>query len=92
MTKSEDSVILDALKKVQSMQPELLKKGYSAHLDASIHNSIGEDGTHLSFVLTIFEGNDIIKSFDFSAYDTPDMIEATTAIAVAFTKSLEANV
>lgn len=88
MTKSEDSVILEALKKVQGLQPELLKKGYSAQLDASIHDNIGEDGTHLSFELTIFEGNDIIKSFDFSAYDTPEMIEATCKMAVAFTKSL----
>lgn len=92
MTKSEDSVILEALREVQKLQPMLLKKGYSAHLDAAVHNSIGEDGTHLSFELTIFEGNDIIKSFDFSAYDTPDMIEATTAMAVAFTKSLGSNV
>lgn len=93
MTYLSDSVMLDALKKVQALQLEILASGHSAHIDANVHpNSPFEHGTHISFELTIFEGNDIIRSFDFNAIDSEEVINGTCNIAVAYTKYLKAHV
>lgn len=85
-----DSVMLDTLNKVQALQVEALKKGYSAHIDAYTHQNWPEvDGTHLSFGLTIFGEREIIRSFDFSSSDPEGVLDATFDLAVAFVKSLQ---
>lgn len=85
-----DSVMLDTLKKVQPLQVEALKKGYSAHIDAYTHqNWPYADGHHLSFGLTIFGEREIVRTFDFSSSDPEDVLDATYDLAVAFVKSLQ---
>lgn len=85
--------MLDTLKKVQALQPSILEAGYSAHIDANVHpNWPDEEHTHLSFELTIFEDNEIVNSFDFTASDSEDIINATYDRAAAYTKYLKAHV
>ena len=85
-----DSVMLDTLKKVQALQAEILTTGRSAHIDAYIHENFPEiDMHHISFELTIFEGNKIIRSFDFTSADSEDILNATYDLAVAYVKYLE---
>ncbi len=85
-----DSVMLDTLNKVHALQLEALKKGYSAHIDANVHQNWPEaDRTHLSFGLTIFGEREIIQSFDFSSSDPEGVLDATYDLAVAFVKSLQ---
>ncbi len=93
LTYLPDSVMLDTLKKVQELQATILQAGYSAHVDADVHQNIfNKDDRHLSFELTIFKDTDIIKSFDFMSYDSEDVLVATYDLAVAYTKYLQANV
>lgn len=88
-----NDIMLDMLKKVQELQPTILLAGYSAHIDASVHpDSPFGDGTHISFELTIFEGTEIVKSFDFNSLETEDILNATYDLAVAYTKYLKAHV
>lgn len=93
MTYLSDSVMLDTLNKVQALQPSILEAGYSAHIDANVHpNWPDEENTHLSFELTIFEDNEIIRSFDFMASDPEEVINSTYDLAAAYTKYLKAHV
>ena len=93
LTYLSDSIMLDMLKKVQELQPAILKAGYSAHIDATVHqNFLDAQNTHLSFELTVFEDNEIVKSFDFMSSDSEEVLNATYDLAVAYTKYLQAHV
>lgn len=81
--------MLDTLKKVQALQAEVLTTGRSAHIDAYVHENFPEKYFHhISFELTIFEGNHILKSFDFSSADPEDIVIATYNLAFAYVKRL----
>ena len=81
--------MLDALKRVQALQPIFLNAGYSAHIDANFHTDwLDAEHTYITFDLVVFEYNDIIKSFDFSARDTRELVDATCSLAEAYAKSL----
>ena len=85
-----DSVMLDTLKKVQELQPSLLEARYSAHIDAGVQQNWPDvNGHHISFELTIFDGNEIIKSFDFYSSDSESVLNATYELAVAYVKYLQ---
>lgn len=82
--------MLDTLKKVQALQVSILEAGYSAHIDANIHqNWMDVTGRHISFELVIFEDNEIIRSFEFSPSDSEDILNATYDLAVAYVKYLQ---
>ncbi len=76
--KRSNEFMLDLLKRVQPMQIEVLKKGYSAHIDTGI-NSYWDDKARLSFDFTIFEGTDIAEQYEFHYLDTEEQLEATLA-------------
>lgn len=89
----DDSIMLEMLEKIQPLQREILKTGHSAHIDAGPHSQWpGRSSTYISFELTIFEETEIIKSFDFSAVETREVLEATYNLAVAYTNYLKAHV
>ena len=88
-----DSVMLDTLIKVQELQSTILTAGYSAHLDAGVHENWPDiRETHINFELTIFDGTELIRTFDFNASDSEAVIEATYNLALAYTRFLKANV
>jgi hypothetical protein len=84
-----DSVMLDTLNKVQALQASILKAGYSAHIDANVHQNWMETGRHISFELVIFEDNEIIRSFEFSPSDPDGVLNATYDLAVACVNYLQ---
>lgn len=75
--KRSNEFMLDLLKRVQPMQIEVLKRGYSAHLDTGISSLWDE--ARVYFDLTIFEGTDITERYDFHYGDTEEQLEATLA-------------
>lgn len=84
-----NSVMLDALKRIQALQPIILNAGYSAHIDANFHTDwLDSSLTYITFDLVVFESNEIVKSFDFTARDTRELIDANCALAEAYAKSL----
>lgn len=84
-----DSVMLDALKKVQDAQVEIIKKGYSAHLDTYVHEEWLDAGVYyITFELVVFKDRTISQTFEFSARDTEGIINATVARAEAYAKTL----
>ena len=89
----DDSIMLAMLEKVQPLQIEILKTGQSAHLDGGPHSQWPDrTASYISFELTVFEENEIIKSFEFSAMETEEVLDATYGLAVAYTKYLKAHV
>lgn len=83
-----DEKMLDMLAKVQTQQAFILRKGYSVHIDASVHEDLVDDDHYIAFDVTFFEENTLIKSFDFSALDTEKELDATHAMFVAYVDSL----
>lgn len=83
-----DEKMLDVLAKVQTQQAFILRKGYSIHIDASVHEDLVDDEHYIAIDVTFFEENTLINSFDFSALDTEEELEATYAMLVAYIDSL----
>lgn len=75
--KRSNEFMLDLLKKVQPLQIEALKRGYSAHIDTGI--SDWDDVDRIHFDCTIFEGTDIRERYEFHYTDTEEQLEATLA-------------
>lgn len=73
-----DTTMCGILAKVQEIQPVALKKGYSFHLDASVHHWDGEI-PHISISATVFFQGELILSYDFHGYETEE--EATALVA-----------
>lgn len=84
-----DKFMLDMLSRVQPYQAEILKTGRSAHIDAHVHEDFWDPSdTHISFDVTVFEDNTLVKNFEFSSGDTEEQIEAVFASLVAYVHSL----
>ena len=89
MKNLSDETMLEMLTRVQAHQVEILKTGHSAHLDASVHEDIWESGkTHIDFSVYIYDGNSLIREFDFNSLDSQEELDATYAMFVAYIKSL----
>lgn len=81
--------MLDMLAKIQPLQAEALKRDKAFHIDASVHDDIGDYGsTHICIDVTIFDSNSIIGSFYFNATDTAEEVDAQFAALLAFHNTL----
>lgn len=70
----------DLLEKVQVLQLIVLKlnDGHSLHVDLnSSEDHFGSTGRHISFDVTLFDGNDLVKSWDFMGQDDADNLQHT---------------
>lgn len=85
MAHLSDQAILDAVKKVQPIQLSLASKGYCAHIDVNVHESLER---HLSFDFTIFSGDVLLESFDFSAIGGEEELEEKLSYLFEFVKHL----
>lgn len=63
--------MLELLTELQDLQFDLVKAGHTAHVDASVHENVGEDGTHISISLYI-DGH----YYDFSSLHSREQLEA----------------
>lgn len=89
MTQLSDNFMLDMLSKVQPFQPEIIKTGRSAHLDAHYHEHEWFTPDHsIDFDLYVFENNELIKSFEFNSRYTEEEIEAVLTSLKAYVNSL----
>lgn len=85
-----DEFVLGMLAKVQPLQADVLKAGYTCHVDAGIHESpwTADHGkTYISLDFSIFLGGGEIEEFDFTAYYSEDELEAEFARLKAFIKN-----
>lgn len=73
-----DTTMCGILAKVQEIQPVALKKGYSFHIDASVHRLDGE-APHISIGVAVFYDNSLILSYDFAWYETEEQALALVA-------------
>lgn len=73
-----DTTMCGILAKVQEIQLDALKKGYSFHLDASVHKWDGEP-THISISVTVFYYNSLVLSYDFYGHETEEQAIALVA-------------
>ena len=72
-----DTTMCGILAKVQEIQPIALKKGYSFHLDASVHN--WDDESHISINVAVFYDNLLVHSYDFYGHETEEQAIALVA-------------
>lgn len=84
-----DSIMLEMLKKVQPLQADVLKTGRSFHLDASVNHSYVYGGDYINFGVTIFEGNEIIRDFDFSSTMSQEELDAEYACLAAYVNRIK---
>lgn len=84
----ENSVMLDALKKVQEVQVDITKAGLSAWIQANTSESVMEDESRIYFELIVFDDSSIVQKFEFDAFDTKEHIDAKVAMAQAYSKTL----
>lgn len=80
-----NETMLELLKEVQLEQRALVHIGRSAHLTANVlENTFPSDGgTHITFTVYIFEGNTLVKTYDFTATETEEQNRAVLASLVA---------
>lgn len=83
-----DEKMLDVLAKVQTQQASILRKGYSIHIDASIHEDLVDNEHYIGIDVTFFDENTLIKSFDFSAFDTEEELDAMFRLFIGFVNRL----
>ena len=89
MTFLSDEFMLDILSKVQPLQADILKSGRSAHIDASVHEAFWDPSDkHISFDVTVFQGNTLVENFEFSSVDTEEKVQAVLVSLVAYVHSL----
>ena len=72
-----DTIMCGILAKVQEIQPVALKKGYSFHLDASVHN--WDDESRISISVAVFYDNSMVLSYDFYGHETEEQAIARVA-------------
>lgn len=63
--------MLELLTELQDLQFDLVNAGHTVHVDASVHENLGEDGTHISISLYI-DG----RHYDFSSLHSREQLEA----------------
>ena len=80
-----NETMLEFLKQVQREQAALVSIGRSAHLDVNVHENTfpSDGGTHITFGLTVFEGDTLSSQYEFNAGDTEEQIQARIASLVA---------
>lgn len=89
MTHLSDNFMLDTLAKVQPIQFEIYKHLLGAHLDTYVHEGIFDAGDHsLSFDLYVFDGHDIVETFEFSPNDTEEEVLAELTRLVSYANTL----
>lgn len=64
--------MLELLIELQELQFDLVRKGHTVHIDASVHENLEGDGTHISISLYI----DGRHYYDFSSLDTRAKLDA----------------
>lgn len=70
----------DLLQKVQVLQLAVagVNDGHCLHVDLnSIEDHFGGTEHHISFDVTLFDGNDLVQSWDFMAQDDADVLQHT---------------
>lgn len=71
----------DLLEKVQALQLTVLKlnDGHSLHVDHNSHENYFDEGTgfHASFEVSLFDGSDLVGSWDFMGQDDADYLQHT---------------
>ena len=80
--------MLDALKKVQEIQSDILKVGYSAWIEGNVSASVSDGETRIYFDLIVFEVGTLVQKFVFDAQDSKEHIDARVAMAQAYAKTL----
>ena len=79
--------MLGILVEIQKQQIRILKAGFSVHLDVNIlENGSWDDnpnGNHISIDLTVFDGNDIRKTYEFNPCETEEQNRAWLSLLVA---------
>ena len=89
MTHLSDNFMLETLAKVQPLQLEIYKHLLGAHLDAHVHDDIFNTGEHsLDFDLYVFDGHELVKTFEFSSGDTEEEVLAELTRLTAYVHSL----
>ena len=63
--------MLELLTELQDLQFDLVKDGHTAHVDASVHENVGEVGTHISIEVYI-DG----RHYDFSSLHSREQLDA----------------
>lgn len=71
----------DLLEKVQVLQLTVLKlnDGHSLHVDHNSHENYFDEGTgfHASFEVSLFDGSDLVESWDFMGQMDVDELNHT---------------
>lgn len=66
--------MIDLLKKAHEVQIKVaeLNDGHSIHIDHSSHENLYGGGHHMSFDVTLFDGNSLDESWTFNSSDSED--------------------
>ena len=83
--------MMDLLQKVQALQLAVagVNDGHSLHVDVdSNEDHFGSTERHISFCVTLFEDNEIVKSWDFMAQEDADTLNHTLEDASFFISRL----
>lgn len=75
--------MLETLKKVQPFQVEIINSGRHCHIDGGMYRS-SLLGNHVGFEVTVFECNEIVRQFEFSADMTRAELDAEIASLAAY--------
>lgn len=87
-----NSIMLEMLKKVQNLQSEIIISGRSCHLDAGVHEDLFfEGGTHISFDVTVFDENELVRQFDFSSNLNEEELNAEYQCLVAYVNRIKSE-
>lgn len=63
--------MLELLVELQELQFDLVRAGHTAHVDATVHENLGEVGTHISIWVHI-DG----RLYDFSSLSTREELDS----------------
>lgn len=63
--------MLELLSQLQQLQLDTVKAGHTVHVDASVYENLGEDGTHIS--ISVYTDGRI---YEFSSVDTREELDA----------------
>lgn len=79
MKYQEPKTMIAFLKKAQEAQIKVaeINDGHCIHIDQSSHGNWQEEGYHICFDVTLFDGTDLVNSWDFNAMDDIDELNHT---------------
>ena len=82
-----EEFMLGLLREIQPQQSRILRAGFSAHLDVNTndHSSLDDDpqGHHITIDLTVFDGSDIKKTYEFDPLETEEQNRARLSLLIA---------